>query len=704
MKDEKELAAYLRGKIAGALNDDGDEISARRQRNMDAYKGELYGNEREGQSTVVTREVLEAVEWAMPSIIRTLIHPGAVTFEPVGPEDEMAAEQETDVVRYHLFEKGDGFVTFHNWTKDCLLYPTGYAKIWVEECEESSTTRYHSLTDQQVAYLSAQEGVEIVGQAQRVEMVNGQQMPVFDLEVKQTVKRMDLKVAAIPPEEILVDSDHTCTDVDEAEFIAHKRTRTLSELIEYGYDRDRLMEIGAVDDDLMGAEAQARQIFDESADDDEEALKEYTVYECYALTDFDGDGIAERRRVVLIGNEVFENEEADYTPIVAMSSILMPHQHTGMSLSDLVYDVQQINTALFRQLLTNMYRMNVPRKYVGTRALVDGGMTLDALLNLEAEVIPTEDPMSIVNEQIQPIAQMILPVMQHVDQMKQLRTGVNPQLALDPKVLRDTTMGAFQTALDNASQRVEMIVRVMAETGVKKIMQKAHRLIREHLGQRTAVMLRNTWVDVNPSEWKDRTNIRVRVGVGNAQKAEKQQMLQQVLGLQMQLSQTGNPSVGPQQIFATVSEMVQAFGFKDASKFFIDPSTLPPPEPPPPDPMQELAKAQAQSLMMEAQAKMQKVQAEQQKMQLEAQLEQARMQMEQSKAQLEAFKAQQALQQAREAASMEYQIKMAELEAKEADKGLKEAQRVKTLEEARKLDIENDAAESGVSLVAEQEI
>jgi hypothetical protein len=518
----------------------------------------------------------------------------------------------------------------------------------------------------------------------------------YNVAATEQRKVRKLKFQPVPPEQVLIDADHTETALEDCIFVAHKVDRTYSELVEYGYDPKVLKEIGAEESYRGGSEETGRDMFAETADDDDEALRNYTVYECYALVDYDDDGIAERRRVVLIGDEIFENEETDYCPIVAMSSILMPHQHTGLSLIDLVADLQEVNSALMRQLLTNTYRQNVPRKYVGTRALVEGGMTLDALLNQESEVIPVEDPAAIVPETIQPMAQSILPVIQQVDAMKQLRTGINPQLALDPKVLRDTTMGQFNAALDNASQRLEMIVRVMAETGVKMAFRKAHRLIREHLGATTAMQLRGTWVDVSPQEWRERTNMAVTVGTGNQQKQEKAATLQTVMGLQVQAMQMQMPFVTPQHLFNSLSELVRANGFRDASQFFADPKTLPPPQPPPPDPMQELAKAQAQSLMVEAQAKMAKVQAEQQQMQLEAQLKQAEFQMAQAKAQMEAYKAQIEAQTAQQASILDFKIKSAELASKDADRGLKEAQRVKTLEEARALDIENDAAETGV--------
>ena len=154
-----------------------------------------------------------------------------------------------------------------------------------------------------------------------------------------------------------------------------------------------------------------------------------------------------------------------------------------------------------RQLLTNLYRINQPRKYVGENALLEGSMTMDALLDAAAAIVPVRAPSSIIPEVVQSLAQHILPVMAQVSEQKMLRTGVNPQISLDPSVLRDSTMGAFNAALDHASQRLELIIRLMAETGVKSAVKKAHRLIRENFGPELAIKLRNNWVNVSPSCW-----------------------------------------------------------------------------------------------------------------------------------------------------------------------------------------------------------
>lgn len=683
--DDKELCALIDRKISGALNDDGDQLSDRRQTSYDYYMGAKFGNEREGHSQVVTREVFETIEWALPSIMRVFAGERAVGFEPEGMEDEQAADQETEVIRHLMFNQENGFLTIHNWCKDALLYPNGYAKIWIDHEEKTTTERYKGLTLEQLVALSDSEGVEFVA----ANSFPFGPVEIYDVEVKVTRKTPKLRFEAVPPEEVLVDSGLTSVDLDRADFVCHRTVRTRSDLIQEGYSSSQLDKVGAGDEE--STERTHRKNWEEdSAEDGEGALRRFTVDECYLIADYDDDGIAERRRVVKIGSEIFENEEYDYVPLVALSAIVMPHMHAGVGLADCVKDLQEVSSALMRQLLTNLYRINQPRKYVGENALLEGSITMDSLLNAASEIIPVRDPSSIMPEQIQSLAGAILPVMQTVSEQKQMRTGVNPQISLDPKILQQSTMGAFTAALDHASQRLEMIVRVMAETGIKSAMKKAHRLIRENFGQSLALKLRGSWVNVSPQEWRERTNLSVSVGIGTHNKAEKMQALMGVMQMQEKLMAMG--MVGPEHIYAAASELVEASGLEGAERFFRNPAKTQLPQQQP-DPLMlaqvESLKMQAQALQLDAQSKMTRAQIEGQK----AQLERERAQFEAGiKARESELKAQIAQYEAQTAAGKT----QAEVANIHADSRLKDAQRIKALEDARAQDIENDAAETGV--------
>lgn len=682
--DDKALAQWIERKINDSLNESGGELSTARQRNLNYYLGEKFGNEREGHSQVVTREVFEAVEWAMPSILRVFTS-RAVEFLPEGPEDEEAADQETDVVRHLMFGQENGFLALYSWVKDCLLYPNGYAKIWADEVERTCTERYRALTIEQVISLTEREGVEIIeGTAYPTELGE-----LYDIAAKVTTTKPVLRFEAVPPEECIVDGDLTSIDLDDATFVAHRTTKTYTELVEMGYSAKQLDQVAS--DDIETDERSNRQRFEEDTSGDDGALRKYRVDECYLLVDYDGDGIAERRRVVRIGDEIFENEEFDYCPLVAMSAILMPHQHAGLSLADAVRDLQEVSSALMRQLLTNLYRINQPRKYVGENALLEGSMTMDALLDAAAEIVPVRDPSSIIPEVVQSLAQHILPVMAQVSEQKMLRTGVNPQISLDPAVLRDSTMGAFNAALDHASQRLELIIRLMAETGVKSAVKKAHRLIRENFGPELAIKLRNNWVNVSPSEWKERTDMKAAVGVGTQNRQEKTQALMGIIALQEKLMGLG--MVRPEHIYAAVSEIIEASGLEGAERFLINPLKQQIPEKQP-DPLMvaqvESLKAQGQAMMTDAQAKMAQAQIKQQEAQLERERVMFEAQMKQREASMKEREAQYAAMNAAGKAQ-------AEVRHLDADSLLKQAQRVKALEEARALDIESDATETGVT-------
>jgi hypothetical protein len=78
----------------------------------------------------------------------------------------------------------------------------------------------------------------------------------------------------------------------------------------------------------------------------------------YVRADYDGDGVAELRKVTVAGssnNLVLDNEEVDDHPFAALTPIPMPHKFFGMSIADQTMDLQLIKSTLFRGMLDSMY-------------------------------------------------------------------------------------------------------------------------------------------------------------------------------------------------------------------------------------------------------------------------------------------------------------------------------------------------------------
>lgn len=707
---ENQIVGFLGRKIWQAMNDEDGDISDDRKENFNYYIGSDYGNEREGYSSFVTRETLETVEWVLPSVLRVFLSGDKiVAFEPVGPEDEKASEQETDITNYFVMRannKGQGgFLPLHHWFKDCLMYPNGYIKAYMEETTETDVGTVTGLSDIGVQMLDDDPDVEIIEQRSRMIQVTAPPMPaappqmpgappigpnapgampggspvqspppgppqgagpgdalggqpnpnqppmggppmppnvvpiaptveqeVFDLKIRTTKQVMQLRIMPVPPEECLVDNDCTTLNLDEADFVCHRVRKSYTQLVNEGYDPDELDQVGLGEDYQWNDERVNRLFYEDedpdAEDEDDPSMRTFWVHECFAWYDFNGDGLGEHRRTVLIGDRVFENVETNYQPMIAMSAILMQHKHTGMGYVDIMKDLQVLGSVLTRQLLDNIYKINVRRKVFSEDALTEDGSTMEAILNTQAEFIPVRGPApaAFVPEPTQSIVGELLPVIQHFKQQGADRTGVAPEHTLDPNALQEIRQDVFTNAMDRASQRIEMLVRIFAETGMRQLMLKVHQLLRSHWDIQRTVKLRGEWIDVDPQGWRQRTDMAVSTGLGFHTKQQTLSMLMQLLSMQKEAA--GQGLSDPKKIYNALDKVVNAAGIGDVRQFFVDPESpdFQPPQPPP-DPNAILAQAQAKALETEQQRKMQefqvKAQTDMQKTQLDVQVKKA---------------------------------------------------------------------------------
>ena len=732
--EERELVKIVSEHLERSLNAADGGISQRRRDLFDRYMGAREGNEREGYSKFVTREVLEAVEWAMPVLVR--IFTGAdkiVSFEPQNNEDEATAAQETDVINYALTRAngGGGFLALYSLIKDALINPTAYSKVYSEMEERTFVRTMTSVTAQALEKLDQDDTIEIFEQESEtiqvpVETEFGevlQDVEVFDIRYRQQDNRPKLKLISVPGEEVLVDSNFTGIDLDEANFVAHRNRKTRSELIRMGISDSDLDEVGGFEDDAEWNDERTHRLFyeDEQPDDEENdpdpTMRVYWVHEVWMWVDYDEDGEAEYRRILMIGDHIFENEEDDYQPMVAMVSSIVPHKHSGMSLAEMVEDLQRLLTVLTRQLLDNTYKTNTGRKYIDDTKMVEDGSTMDAMLDPTAEYMPViGDPHQVVMaEQPMSVLRDLLPVIQHAQASTSMRTGVAPENNVDPDVLQNTTYGAFMGAMEKAGERIELIARIMAETGIKQIFRKAHKLCRTYPDIANTVKLRGEWVDTDPREWPERTDMSVNVGLGMNDNSQRVQMLVSLLQIQKEAMSLGIAT--EQHIYNALESLVEAADAGSVEQFFVSPSdpAFQPPQPPP-DPQGELFKAQAQAVLMEQQRKAQEGQIDAQIGMGKLEIEKQRIGMDGQAKQIEAAIKTEEMQGKREELSFkrgEMEMKLqelglevdemraamektaAEVDNVDADTGLKRAQTVKAMADAGKAQSDAAATDRG---------
>ena len=617
--DDLQFNALLRNEIENALGYYDSEYSTDRVTLMDYYMGEEYGNEQEGRSQVVTTEVADTIEFIMPSLMRMFTQTDEfVKFMPRQPEDVEGAKQATSYANYVLNCQNNGFVVLHNFFKDALLQKLGVVKVYYDETEDMTEEEYTGLSDDELTLLLQDPAVEIVSQNTEEsgeEGVDEMGMPFSDYSVKHDVviKRMSyggmIKVDNIPPEEFLVSK--RSSSLEDADFVAHRTTMKVSDLIQMGYDREIVEKYAGYTELDTTSEVQNRFQDVETTgetDSSDMSMRDVLVVEAYIKADYDDDGIAELRRVVTLGQgfEIVENDTFDHIPFACLSPILMPHRLIGRSIAELIMDLQLIKSTVLRQLLDNIYLTNNARV-----AAVEGQVNLDDLLNSRAGgIVRMRQPNAVQVLQPPMVGQNAFSLLQYLDEIKEQRTGLSKaSMGLDADALQSTTATAVAAQMSAAQGKIEMIARVFAETGVKQLFRLVLTLCLHHGKKEQMIRLNNKFVPIDPSNWKHEYDLSVNVGLGSGQTNEKMAFLAQMAQKQEQiLLQTGvdNPLVSLQQYRNTLAELANMAGFKDASRFFKNPEDTPPQPQQPPPPSEAEMKMQFEQQKFQAELELQK--------------------------------------------------------------------------------------------------
>lgn len=161
------LKAMLAAEYADALAalTGSSKLSGERADAMDYYNGHMEKDmpAPEGRSQAVSSDVADTVEGMMPPLMEIFFGGDEVVkFEPVGPDDVKAAEQETDYVNHVFTQVNPGFLVTYSFIKDALLSKVGVVKVWWEEKTLEERESYYDLTPDEFALLMADDDVEIV--------------------------------------------------------------------------------------------------------------------------------------------------------------------------------------------------------------------------------------------------------------------------------------------------------------------------------------------------------------------------------------------------------------------------------------------------------------------------------------------------------------------------------------------------------------
>jgi hypothetical protein len=696
------LKAILQAEIDNSIGFIESETVEQRKQALQAYLRQPYGNEVEGKSAIVTGEVAEAIDGAMPPLMRIFTSSDEVVLaNPTGPGDEAIAKQVTDYLNYIFLQDNQGVIIMHDWFKDALMQKNGIVKAYWEDKEDVTKESYQGLSDDELALLLQDKDLEIVEQdTQEFPMLDPMGAPVMnadgtpitygihDVKVSKKLKTGKVVVENVPPEEFLISKRGI--KISTSPFVAHRRMISRSDLIAMGFDKDVVNSLATGDALAYTPERVARfspgeQPYDTQAEDF--AMQEIEVFECYIYVDEDEDGIAELRQVFYASNEILSNEEADYVPFYSVCPIPIPHKFFGNSLADRTVDLQLIKTTVTRQMLDNLYLTNNARVVA-----VEGQVNFDDLLTSTAGgVIRAKSQGAVQQLNVQNVASHSFPMLEYLDRVQAKRTGVTEaSQGLDAAILQNVTAAAVASMQQAGAGKIEMIARIFADTGVRDLFYGILHLVTKYQQKERIIRLRGQYVAIDPRTWANKYDLTVNVGLGNGNRDQQMAMLQMVLGKQEQmLAQFGpsNPLVSLGQYRGSLGRMVEAAGFKDSAEFFkpISPEqdqalSNPPQQQPQMPPEVQALMAKTQADIQAQQAKFQAdMQMQQQKMQADLEFERQKaalelqLQREKAQAELQIMREKEAskLQLEREKMNMHFTMKQQEFEAEAQLKAMK---------------------------------
>lgn len=702
----RQAVGYWSGKLANM-----------RQQAMYYYLGEAIGDlsppEVEGRSSVVAPVVRNTIESMLPQLMVKFAgsdHP--VEFEANKPGDEEKAAQATDYVSYIYHVKNNGEAVTYTWMKDALLQKNGIVKVWWDTRAEEKREEYVGLDQIELAQLMDEDDLEIIEQKQYADeedaenrkqaieqltaqlqqaMQAAQQNPqaaqaaqqlqvqiqqiqsappkmLWDVVCKRMLdKQGRVCVENVPPEEFLI--SRKAKSIQDAPFVGHRVSRTYSELKSMGYKN-----VDNIGGDDAAASLNAERIERLGWDDEYAALnvnadtnmddsqRRVWVTECYVRVDYDGDGIAELRKVVRAGNQVLENEIVDCAPFVSICPIPLPHKFFGLSVADLAMVGQKVETSLLRGVLDNTY-MEVNGRYFA----VDGQVNLDDLsVSRPGGIVRVKQQGAVGRlDQAQGNSGLGLQMLEYMKGFNEDSTGwTRYNQGSDGDSLNQTATGVNQIT-NRADMRLDLIARNFA-VGFRELFRMILKLVSQYQQKEAVIKLRGEWVQVNPREWKNGFEATINVGLGTGSKDQLVAQLSMLAQHQANVYPLGVAS--NENIYQLMKELAKATGFKSADKFFTDPAKQPP-QPPKPDPETVKAQAQMQIEQMKAQlqaqtdaaAKDKELALERERMQMQAQVDTHRQQVEAQQQQLK-MQQERELEQVKLEASMQLEQFKAQME------------------------------------------
>lgn len=630
---QAQMTAYLDAARSYDINLQADRVEA-----SDRYRGKPYGNEEDGRSKIVLTTVRDTIRATLPSLLRVFLAvENPVEFTATAADNEQLGElhaelarQATSYAHWSLFVANAGWLILHDALLNALTRKVGWIRWkWgarrdsrVEECNNllapqlQALLRQPGITAQRVIkrpmLASEQRAVAATAEGAAYFQAGGEPV-LFSALITRSVARSWPHIESVEPECVWVVSDADQTETARAIF--HVRHVPASDLIAAGLPAAEVLAAASAESvaprqrrELMARDPVAGRSWRVSQPGNDPSMKMVLYVEGWWRADTDGDGVAELVHSHAVGADptLIRWDRTDEIPLAAMTPYREPGRIIGYSQADMTIDLQKVETQVMRGVLDSLGQSIFPRTVV-----VGNGVNIDDVRQTAIGAIIRVTQQGNVTELAKPfLGDKALLVMQQLEAIREGRTGITrTSQGLTAESLQSTTPIAVDAQTGAAQDRLDMIARTCAETGLVPLYNGLHRMLAKHQDRPNTLSIRGRWVNVDPRALSQQWNCQVNVG-GKGTPAERLKMLaiiagkqEQILAPAVQQGALDTPLVGLPNYRNTLARMCEVAGISDVVSYFkeLPPDWKPPPPPPPqPSPDQVLAAVEQQKLAQAA--------------------------------------------------------------------------------------------------------
>ncbi|MEW6095370.1 MAG: hypothetical protein AB1567_02420 [bacterium] len=547
-----------------------DRLNQLRTEILEYYNSKPYPFDKdlEGKfSTVITDDVKNAVNWALPSLMKVFTgSKSVVLINPQGAEDEQKAKYMTKLTDYQLQIKNNWDFFIYDLLFDSLLFGNGFAKVYWKKSKERVLKTYEKLTFDDYQFIKTKPNIEILKEevftTSKIDELTGITLEekLYNVEIAYTIEDEYPVIENVPPENISFTTN--VRNLDDVDFIFHKIKRKDYEIKEiYKVEKDELQKASEEFVNNLQRERFDNISIDEFYDKDNDL---YTVYECYFKYKSSIPMVA-----VICGNIFLEEpKENPYGrhPFFDTITGKVSHRLWGEALADYVKLYQIIRTDLIRQFLNNANYAN------NTMTLIDPLKISPIEFNnnrFPGGIVTTQGSGGYEPVIFSPLQPWVFNLFELITQERDA-TGISRySQGLDPNTLNKTARGVL-AIMQASQQRLELMARTFS-VGLAKIVNFVVNLNIKYFKKPQSIRLFNEWIEISPDNIFGRYDISVNVGVGGNEQIVITQM-QQLLGLFAQIGKFGIPIVSPQNVYNVMKELIEAMGKKNVSEFITEPA------------------------------------------------------------------------------------------------------------------------------------